>query len=739
MNIPTFEKDLVLIGGGHAHVQVLKMLAMQKVLAGVRTTLISDSSSVCYSGMLPGCLAKIYRAEEIKIDLRALCQWAGTRFIAGRIKGIDPISQQVIFEDKRPAYSYDTLSINIGSIPKGMDIQGVQKYAIPTRPLDRLLKQVYHFEKSKQAYNGPLNVVIAGGGAAGVELAFALHSRWIKRFKPLRITLVELRSSLLAGHHIKTKNIAEKYLEEKGIIYKTNCQFTRVDEDNLYFDNHPSISYDFLLWATGGGPSPLLNHTKLKLSKSGFILVRPTLQVLEYDNVFAAGDCCDLLAQPLPKSGVYAVRQGKILVSNIKAYLQNKTLKLYKPQVSTLALLMTGSQNAIASLRYTGTHGRWAWYLKNWIDNRWMRKFDPISLPARSMGLEDLPKKKIENSKAPMRCAGCGAKVGSTILTSILEELPIYEREEVHIGLQDTDDAALLYIPSEKYLVQTVDGFRAFTHDLNLFGRIAIVHAASDLYAMGAEPHSALIHVTIPYAAKSLMTNDMKQIMHGIAQVAQHLKITILGGHTSEGSETAISITLNGFLDNKIAFRKKGLLPGDGLILTKPLGTGVILAADMQLKAKGHWVDSLFEGMLQTNKEAARVFTKFGINSVTDVTGFGLGGHLVEMLEASNKGASIKAEGIPLYPGTEYCLAEGVRSTLAPSNQEHLNRRWDLQTEAALDIPILFDPQTSGGLLAGVPKSKIQAVIQELRNNGYGNTTLIGYVTNQMGRLTIER
>ena len=337
-----------------------------------------------------------------------------------------------------------------------------------------------------------------------------------------------------------------------------------------------------------------------------------------------------------------------------------------------------------------------------------------------------------------MRCAGCGAKVGSTVLTGVLDELEVYAREDVRIGLKDADDGALLQIPPGRSLVQTVDGFRAFTGDLHLFGRIALVHAASDLYAMDAEPHSALVNVTLPYAEKHLVANDLRQLMGGIAEEARRLQITLLGGHTSEGLETAVSVTMNGLTGNDSVFRKAGLRPGNGLILAKPLGTGVILAADMHLKAKGSWVEEVFDGMLQSNAEAARVLAQAGIPAVTDVTGFGLAGHLVEMLEASGTGAEIDIERLPRYAGAEDCLAAGVESTLAPSNREHLQKRWRVESDPGLADAILYDPQTSGGLLAGVPPPEIEAVIQALRDAGYAQAALVGRVTDEKRLLKIS-
>ena len=802
-----FKKDLVLVGGGHSHVQVIRMLAMKKALRGIRVTLISDESTVCYSGMLPGCLAGLYRPDEMEMELRPLCTWAGIRFVRARVAGIDPVLQHVCFDDGRPPLAYDALSINVGSIPRGMDTPGVRKHAVPTRPLGLLLKRVHRFEENHRSDGRPLRIVIAGGGAAGVELAFAMHSRWGKRFAPVQITLVDSQTTLLTGHRPRVAAIIGRYLEEKGIACLTGKRVTGVDETGVHFEDLPTLPCDFLLWATGGAPPGLLKETSLETSGAGFIRVRYTLQAMGYDNVFAAGDCIEFPSRSLPKSGVYAVREGPVLARNLHAWLENRSLVPYRPQASALALLMTGTRNAVASRRRVSFHGPWVWRLKDWIDRRWMRKFEPALLPpmdpasdapsARDerptrdarLARDERPTRDARPARderptrdarpardahpagdeagggpevSTMRCAGCGAKVGSTVLTGVLDELEVFSREEVRIGLHDADDAAMLDIPSGRSLVQTVDGFRAFTGDLHLFGRIALVHAASDLYAMGAVPHSALVTVTLPYAVKALVANDLRQLMGGIAEEARRLGVTLLGGHTSEGTETAVSITMNGLTGSDAVFRKGGLRPGDGLILTKPVGTGVILAADMHLKARGSWVDEVLEGMLRSNAEAASILAQAGIPAVTDVTGFGLAGHLVEMLEASGTGAEIEIDRIPLYAGAADCVAAGVESTLAPSNREHLQKRWQVESGSCRAVAsepgaadpraadeakpgatvgkdaILFDPQTSGGLLAGVPASGIDEVVAKLRDAGYAQAACIGRVTDRKRHLQIR-
>ena len=746
-----FKKDLVLVGGGHAHVQVIRMLTMKKALRGIRVTLVSDESTVCYSGMLPGCLAGLYRPDEMEMELRPLCTWAGIRFIRARAAGLDPENQQVFFEDGRPPLAYDALSINIGSIPRGMDTPGVRDRAVPTRPLGRLLRSVRRFEEQHRPDGQPLRIVIAGGGAAGAELAFAMHARWGVRFAPVEIMLVESQSTLLTGHNPRVARTIKRYLEEKGITCVTGRRISAVDDDGVHFENDTVLPCDFLLWATGGAPPDLLGKASLDTSNAGFIRVRPTLQVAGFDNIFAAGDCIEFESRPLPKSGVYAVREGPFLARNIHAWLEKRPLVPFRPQASALALLMTGTRNAVASRRHISFHGAWAWRLKDWIDRRWMRKFDPSLLPPMEPdgGSQPSGKETGRNAdeaaeEAAMRCAGCGAKVGSTVLTGVLDELEVFSREDVRIGLHDADDAALLEIPPGRSLAQTVDGFRAFTGDLHLFGRIALVHAASDLYAMGAEPHSALVTVTLPYAEKHLVANDLRQLMGGVSEEARRLRITLLGGHTSEGSETAVSVTLNGLTESGWVFRKGGLRPGDGIILTKPIGAGVILSADMHLKAKGSWVDEVFEGMLTSNGDAASILRQAGLPAVTDVTGFGLAGHLAEMLEASGTGAEIKIDEIPRYAGTGECIAAGVESTLAPANREHLQKRWQVEADSGVagasdvEAAILYDPQTSGGLLAGVPASRIDQVILQLRDAGYKQAACIGQVTDRKRHLRIR-
>ena len=732
MTTGVIQKQLILVGGGHTHTQVMRILGMRGGIPGVRVTVVSDQSTAYYSGMLPGCLAGAYTPDEIRLELKPLAQWAGMRFIRASVIGVDPNLQQILLEG-RPPLSYDALSINIGSVSRGMDTPGVREYATATRPLWQLLDRVEAFERTISVGSQPLRVVVVGSGAAGVELSFAMRLRWARLFGDVTVTLLDGGADLLAGHPASVREVTRRRLRENAILYRSGSYVERVDATTVKLKSGTLVDYDFLLWATGGAAPSLLANTGLETDESGFIRVGPTLQTLRYPTIFGAGDCIHFSENPLPKAGVYAVREGPILTDNLIRFFSGQPLTIYRPQRHFLALLVTGDRDAIGSWRFLAPRGRWMWRLKDWIDRKWMLKFNTDTLPVMTPSQSDIG---VDPSES-MRCGGCGAKVGSTVLTGVLSGLETVPNPHVLIGLAQADDGAVLRFPPGASVVQTVDGFRAFIDDLYLFGRIALIHAVSDVYAMGGQPHSALAAVTLPYAAKSIVADDLRQLMEGVAVEARRLGLTLVGGHTSEGAETAIAITVNGLLEMDAPFTKSGLAQGDYLVLTKPIGVGIILAGEMRRQTKGEWMDAAITSMLTPNAAAARVFRNTGIRAVTDITGFGLAGHLIEMLEASGVSASVTVSAVPSLCGTKELLDAGIRSTLAPANREHVEKRSRIENQAGTDDERLYDPQTSGGLLAGIPEDQLQKVMLELREEGYTDAAIIGRVAETSGRLIL--
>jgi selenide, water dikinase len=722
-------QDLLLIGGGHTHALALHMLAMRP-LPGVRVTLVSDVSSAPYSGMLPGHVAGFYTWEEMHIDLRRLCAFAGATFVLGSVDGLEAAARTVHVAG-RPPMRADVISLNVGSNPSLSGVRGVARWAIPAKPVPELLAG---WERVKTAAaERACRIVIVGGGAGGVELALTMNHVLGGRAS---ITLLQKEERLLPGHNERVRRIFTRLLPERGVTVRTGAQVAEVTAAGVRTTAGDFIEADFVFWVTQAAAPSWIAASGLATTEEGFIRVTPQLQALGHPSIFAVGDVATIEGAPRPKSGVFAVRMAKPLVANLHAVLAGRPLKAYRPQRQFLSLIGTGDGQAVASRRWLAGRSALFWTLKDRIDRRFMRKFE--DLPAAE---PDDPRDSADlQESARMRCLGCAAKVASSSLTRVMARL----REEhgaawqeavrsgtVLVGLEAPDDAAVFRVPPGRSLVQTVDYMPALVSDPFLFGRIAALHGMSDLFAMGAEPHSALAAALVPFAAEAVTEETLYQLLSGALRELAAAGAVLIGGHSAEGSVTALALTCNGLVDlsgPSRLLRKSGLRTGEALVLTKPLGVGVLFAAQMRLQAKAAWIDAAIDSMLLSNQSAAAILRQHGATACTDVTGFGLAGHLLEML--SGLGAQIDLAALPALPGALECLRGGFASSLAAANRSALSSTTGAENVAAHDrLALLFDPQTSGGLLAGVPADHAAECLEALRTAGYAQVAKIGNVT----------
>jgi selenide,water dikinase len=493
---------------------------------------------------------------------------------------------------------------------------------------------------------------------------------------------------------------------------------------------------DEVIWVTQAVGAPWLRETGLALDAQGFIEVNDCLQSTADARVFAAGDVASRVGQPLAKAGVFAVRQAMPLLHNLRASVLGQPLKPYRAQRRWLALLGTGGAQAVASRGALSAHGGWVWRWKGWIDRRFMAQFThlPLAMPAHA-GTPLLPVSEAEREQAlaasAMRCGGCGAKVGASVLGRVLARLPVSARDDVPIGLQQAQDAAVVRVPPGKALVQSVDFFRAFIDDPYVLGRIAANHALGDVWAMGADAQSALAIATVPPGLESRTEDVLTQMMTGAAEVLQAAGCALVGGHSAEGQELALGFSINGLIDQDLStlLRKSGLRPGDALVLTKPVGTGCLLVAHQMLRARGHWIDAALDSMMQSSQQAAQCLREHGAHACTDVTGFGLLGHLLEMSRPSGVDVELDLAALPVFEGAIESAGAGHLSSAQPANAQVRTALRNLQAHAAHPkLPLLFDPQTAGGLLASVPAAQAAACVQALHAAGYLRAAVIGRV-----------
>jgi selenide,water dikinase len=428
-------------------------------------------------------------------------------------------------------------------------------------------------------------------------------------------------------------------------------------------------------------------------TERGFIAVNQQLQSTSHPNVFAAGDVAEMVGDPRPKAGVYAVRQAPTLAHNLVAWCTGAPLRTLNLQRQFLSLLSLGEQRATGGRQGITVSGHWVWRWKDRIDRQFMQTL--TELPA-AMAMPT------ESTSEPMPCAGCGSKLGPAQLSGALSGLQHWSRPNIKAALMPAEDASLWQPRAGFDVVQSVDGFRAFSSDLYRFGQVCVLHALSDLWAMNAEPVAAHVWANIGFAVPHLQGNDLGQLMAGISDALVQHECVLAGGHSSAGMETHVGITAHGEVAPDAVWRTSGAQPGDALVFSKALGTGVIWAADMQGAAAAATVEAAWAHMLQANAQARTQLQPVNPHAVVDVTGFGLLGHCMAMMRSANTQAQLDISQIPAIPGALDLLAAGWQSSLAPQ----LAALWldcsgaDVLTEAQRGL--LIDPQTSGGLLAAI-------------------------------------
>jgi len=717
--------ELVLVGGGHAHVQVLRALAMARRPAR-RLTLVVDRPVAVYSGMVPGFVAGQYRADELEIDVVPLARRAGARVILAPVHGIDPDARRIHIEG-RPPVAYDVASLDVGSTVSGIEVAGVREYAIATRPIGRFVQQIVALV-ARSIGADTARVLVAGGGAAGVELAFTIDRRLRDAGVEPSVTLVHAGEQLLPD---LPAGLAARVVERaraRGIDVRPGARVVGVRAGSVRLDAGDELATDAVLWATGAAPHPWLRATKLPTDERGFIRSRSTLQVEGYDDLFAVGDCASLTAHPwTPKAGVYAVRQGPLLTHNLVAALQGRTLRRYRPQADYLALLNMGDGSAIGSKWGRVFEGPWVMRLKDRIDRRFMRRFQVLDAAGAPTAEFTAPEMA---AMEPMLCGGCAAKVSEDVLRRVLDRVGCRADGSVVLGLDRPDDVAAVRSPGGGLVVASIDGFGPFTDDPWLVGRVGAINAASDLHAKGVAPRHALAFVALPSALTDDRAEDLlTEVLAGARAAFDPLAVTIVGGHTTTAPELLVGFTITGFAGDGELFTLDRAVPDQRLILTKALGTGVLFRADMEGRAAGRWVLAAIDSVCRANAGAMEVARSVSATAATDVTGFGLAGHLGGLLRASGASARVDLAELPALDGAVELLRQGVRST-AHAHNERARRGLAVAANAAKHpgLPLLFDPQTAGGLLIAVPAERAAEAIERLHSAGDRHAAEIGIV-----------
>jgi selenide,water dikinase len=368
---------LVLVGGGHAHVEVLRAFG-RRPQPGVCITLISRQRDTPYSGMLPGVIAGHFTRRESHIALAPLAAFACATFLVDEAGGVD-LSGRLVHRRDGPSVPWDVLSLDIGSTPD-TGMTRVAPEAVAVKPIDGLLSRWDSLRETLRAEEGSSTVAVIGAGAAGVELVLSMqfHLQSVldaHRRSRLRFALFSATPSILPGHSHDVQRRFMRVLAARGVTLHLDERVLAV-RDGQVMTERGSYAADHAVWATQATAAPWIRESGLSVDAAGFMQVSETLESVSHADVFGAGDVATIEGHARPKSGVYAVREGPPLARNLGARLAGRPRERYRPQPRALSRITSGDRYAIASRARWSAEGRWVWWWKGLIDRRFMRRYE---------------------------------------------------------------------------------------------------------------------------------------------------------------------------------------------------------------------------------------------------------------------------------------------------------------------------------------------------------------------------
>ena len=663
---------LVLVGAGHANVALIRRFSMEP-LDGTRLVVVNPYSVTPYSGMLPGFLSGQYREDELFIDIACLCKEAGARFIRGSLAKVDTdlrrltIRHQVEFNETELQIGFDICVLNTGAIP-GHDFPTKHPHYYPVKPIRELLAALPQIDQ--QMSPDGASMVVVGGGAGGIELAFAFRTRF---GSAARVTLISKHRFEADAALSAAARAIRRVLVDRGITCIESQAVVEATEDSVVLSDGGSVAADVICAAIPVHPPDWILNSALPTAQ-GFLAVNDCLQVQEQSSLFAAGDIISL-ASPRGRSGVMAVRAGQYLADAMWKRLQGTTPHPFKPQKRWLTLLNLGNGSAIA------VKGRFAFEsphvlrLKDRIDRQFVQRFQGRS----------------KQSEHGMRCEGCAAKLSGQTLQAVFPG--VFE----DAAIEDLDG---------RMRVRSIDALTYLVDDPYLMGILSVRHAISDIWAMGGRPTQCLSLIGVQRANNErLEADEFQQCLSGIKDAVKRYEILLSGGHSLALDQPVVAISVEGEVKRLIP--KQGVSPGDEVWLTGAIGSGVLFAAQAAGDSVGQAIDRWIQKASESLFEASQVASELGIEAMTDVTGFGLAGHLKEMLDGSGL-SLVWADNIEMFEGVSAALTRGIRSSAHRENEIYAARFGE-----GAPNPVVFDPQTCGPLMVAVCPTKASALINQ--------------------------
>lgn len=660
MNNESATRDLVLIGGGHTHALVMHLL-IKRPLSGVRVTLISDTVLTPYSGMLPGFMAGHYTKAQTHVDLHALCQRAGIRFIHDRVIGLRPHQKRIQLLNEADV-EYDKLSINTGSTPN-LSVPGAAEYAVGVKPVSQLAS----LWGKLLANEATGHWAVVGAGAAGVEVVLAIAHRYLNQPNKPKLSLVFSGEQILKGYQKRVRQKSEQALLKAGIKLVPNFKVRDVYPNNMIGTHGQVLMIDQSIWCTPASAPDWPAKAGLKTDKRGFIAVNRYLQSESHPDIFACGDVATMTQDPRPKAGVFAVRSAPFLIRNVAAALAGTPLKKVRLQRDFLSILALGDQTAVGQRSGLSASGRWVWRWKDRIDRQFMALFEPaLNAPDGLIA---------QKSQSP------------TFSTTDVSGASISLTQTTEAQVDETGRWAM--------------NFSAFTDNPYRLGEISVHHSVNPSYAGGLRANQLKVSAKRSSAHLELHKRDHQRFMAGAFEAARVHELTLAEDHATEQSEPLLKIMVSANAPCVSPNQTSEL--GDWLMLNKPLGTGFLLAAKSrhQLSAGGYL--ELWQTLQHTNIDFVKRLKNEPVHALAEVGAKGLIGHALEMCESSDFSFEINAHAVPCLISALSLASHVTPSFLTPplaAMLVHCEIIGDVSIER---MQLMLDAQLHGGLLVIVP------------------------------------
>ncbi|MCW5619654.1 MAG: FAD-dependent oxidoreductase [Burkholderiales bacterium] len=360
-------KRLVLVGGGHSHLEVIRRIG-QHPSVGLHVTLVAPQRFKACSDMLPGLIAGHYQHADCHIDLEALCGTACVDRMADTVVGLDA-QQRMVHCASGASIAYDLASLDIGSAatyaPQGMEVA--------VEPGEAFL--AYWDALRQRAQSRVLHIVTVGGGASGIEMTLSMQHCLNQAGCRAHLSIAASNRTILPEHPAHVRRYFERVLRERGVGLLTGARVTRIEDQTVWLDSGAHLVADHVVWALGPRAAEWPAHAGLAADEHGFVLVDRTLRSTSHPEIFAAGDIAGMRDHSRPKSGVHALRQGQVLAENLMRTLGGQRLVRYAPQRLAPALITSGDRHAAASWGGLSVHGAWVWRWKDRRDRERMARY----------------------------------------------------------------------------------------------------------------------------------------------------------------------------------------------------------------------------------------------------------------------------------------------------------------------------------------------------------------------------